>query len=165
MNTQHVYWETILYYIYQSVQTRFIYALTVLLFVISDSPQKDSRLVTTTRSKHNCASHIRYNRLLDSKDLSQEKNLCFSGTNQKPERRRPFGTGLVKHCAQGLFWPFFTFLRAIFFRPFRLSLAPNHLPLGLRGWANIKFRTRHYIFCRNKAFNENKNSIIFKSRV
>ena len=100
----------------------------MLLFVISDSPQKDSRLVTTTRSKHNCASHIRYNRLLDSKDLSQEKNLCFSGTNQKPERRRPFGTGLVKHCAQGLFWPFFTFLRAIFFRPFRLSLAPTICP-------------------------------------
>ena len=22
----------------------------------------------------------------------------FSGTNQKPERRRPFGTGLVRHC-------------------------------------------------------------------
>ena len=25
----------------------------------------------------------------------------FSGTNQKPERRRPFGTGLVRHCPQG----------------------------------------------------------------
>ena len=42
-------------------------------------------------------------------------NLCFSGTNQKPERRRPFGTGLVRHCPQGLFSPFFTFLRAIYF--------------------------------------------------
>ena len=39
----------------------------------------------------------------------------FSGTNQKPERRRPFGTGLVRHCPQGLFSPFFTFLRAIYF--------------------------------------------------
>ena len=48
----------------------------------------------------------------------------FSGTNQKPERRRPFGTGLVRHCPQGLFPPFFTFLRALFFRPFRLSLVP-----------------------------------------
>ena len=26
-----------------------------------------------------------------------------SGTNQKPERRRPFGTGLVRHCPQRLF--------------------------------------------------------------
>ena len=52
----------------------------------------------------------------------------FSGTNQKPERRRPFGTGLVRHCPQGLFSPFFTFLRAIFFRPFRLSLAPTICP-------------------------------------
>ena len=41
----------------------------------------------------------------------------FSGTNQKPERRRPFGTGLVRHCPQGLFSPFFTFLRAFFARP------------------------------------------------
>ena len=38
----------------------------------------------------------------------------FSGTNQKPERRRSFGTGLVRHCPQGLFSPFFTFLRAIY---------------------------------------------------
>ena len=39
----------------------------------------------------------------------------ISGTNQKPERQRPFGTGLVRHCPQGLFSPFFTFLRAIYF--------------------------------------------------
>ena len=52
----------------------------------------------------------------------------FSGTNQKPERRRPFGTGLVRHCPQGLFSPFFTFLCAIFSRPFRLSLAPTICP-------------------------------------
>ena len=50
------------------------------------------------------------------------------GTNQKPERRRPFGTGLVKHRPQGLFSPFFTFLRALLFRPFRLSLAPTICP-------------------------------------
>ena len=60
------------------------------------------------------------------KNMAQ--NLCFSGTNQKPERRRPFGTGLVRHCPQGLFSPFFTFLRAIFFRSFRLSLAPTICP-------------------------------------
>ena len=55
--------------------------------------------------------------------------LCFSGTNQKPERRRPFGTGLVRHCPQGLFSQFFTFLRSIYiFRPFRLSLAPFICP-------------------------------------
>ena len=56
------------------------------------------------------------------------ENLCFSGTNQKTERRRPFGTGLVRHCSQGLFSPFFFFLRVIFFRPFRLSLAPTICP-------------------------------------
>ena len=56
------------------------------------------------------------------------KTQTFSGTNQKAERRRPFGTGLVRHCPQGLFSPFFTFLRAIFFRPFRLSLAPLSAP-------------------------------------
>ena len=39
----------------------------------------------------------------------------FSGTNQKPERRRPFGTGLVRHCPQGLFSPFFTFLFHLYF--------------------------------------------------
>ena len=29
----------------------------------------------------------------------------FSATNQKPERRRPFETGLVRHCPQELFSP------------------------------------------------------------
>ena len=56
------------------------------------------------------------------------ENLCFSGTNQKPERRRPFGTGLVRHCPQGLFSPFFTFLRALFFRAFRLPSPPLSAP-------------------------------------
>ena len=56
------------------------------------------------------------------------KTQKFSGTNQKWERRRPFGTGLIRHCPQGLFSPFFTFLRAIFSRPFRLSLAPTICP-------------------------------------
>ena len=57
------------------------------------------------------------------------KTQNFSSTSQKSERRRPFGTGLVRHyCPQGLFSPFFTFLRAIFFRPFRLSLAPTICP-------------------------------------
>ena len=50
----------------------------------------------------------------------------FSGTNQKPERRRPFGTGLVRHCPQGLFSPFFTFLRAIYF-PARLDFSSSPL--------------------------------------
>ena len=57
-----------------------------------------------------------------------KKTQKVSGTNQKSERQRPFGTGLVRHCPQGLFSPFFTFLRAIFFRPFRLSLAPTICP-------------------------------------
>ena len=48
--------------------------------------------------------------------------------NQKAERQQPLGTGLVRHCPQGLFSPFFTFLRAIFSRPFRLSLSPTICP-------------------------------------
>ena len=56
------------------------------------------------------------------------RNLCVFLPNQKAERRQPFGTGLVRHCPQGLFSPFFTFLRAIFSRPFRLSLAPAICP-------------------------------------
>ena len=39
-----------------------------------------------------------------------------------------FGTGLVRHCPLGVFSPFFTFLHAIFFCPFRLFLAPNICP-------------------------------------
>ena len=34
--------------------------------------------------------------------IAMPENMCFSGTNQKPERQRPFGTGLVRHCPQGL---------------------------------------------------------------
>ena len=56
------------------------------------------------------------------------ENLCFSGTNQKPERWQPFGTGLIRHCPQGLFSPFFAFLRALFFHSIRLSLAPTICP-------------------------------------
>ena len=53
---------------------------------------------------------------------------CVFLPNQNAERRRPFGTGLIRHCPQGLSSSFFTFLRAIFFRPFRLSLAPTICP-------------------------------------
>ena len=56
------------------------------------------------------------------------ENVCVFLPNQKAERRRPFGTGLVRHCPQGLFSPFFTFLRAIFSRQFRLSLSPTICP-------------------------------------
>ena len=61
-------------------------------------------------------------------------NTSFSGTNHKPERRRPFGTGLLRHCPQGLFSPFFTFLHSIYiFPPFLTFPRPLYLPLGLRG--------------------------------
>ena len=56
------------------------------------------------------------------------ENCCVFLPTQKAERRRPFGTGLVRHCPQGLFSPFFTFLCAIFFCPFRLFLAPKICP-------------------------------------
>ena len=55
------------------------------------------------------------NRFIKIFELLME--LCFSGTNQKTERRRPFGTGLVRHCPQGLFSPFFTFLLCHIFPP------------------------------------------------
>ena len=70
------------------------------------------------------------------------KTQKFSGTNQKPERRRPFGTGLVRLCPQGLFSPFITFLRAIYFRPFRLSLAPTICPWVSED-AKVPFITSH----------------------
>ena len=58
---------------------------------------------------------------------------CLTGPVPSGRRRSgfwlvPFGTGLVRHCPQGLLSPFFTFLCAIFFRPFRLSLAPTICP-------------------------------------
>ena len=57
----------------------------------------------------------------------------FSGTNQKPERRQPFGTSLVRHCPQGLFSPFFTFLRAIYFSAcLGFSSSPLSAPGSLR---------------------------------
>ena len=70
------------------------------------------------------------------------KTQKFSGTNQKSEWRRPFETGLVRHCPQGLFLPFFTFLCTLFFRPFRLSLAPT-----ICAWVSEDVdSTEYYIF-------------------
>ena len=37
------------------------------------------------------------------------KNTSFLAPIRRPERRRPFGTGLLRHCPQGLFSPFSTF--------------------------------------------------------
>ena len=81
------------------------------------------------------------------------KTQKFSGTNQKWERRGPFGTGLIRHCPQGLFSPFFAFLRALFSRPFRLSLALTICPWvsedgGNRFWFELSevdcmFKTRY----------------------
>ena len=51
------------------------------------------------------------------------KKQRFSGTNQKPELHRPFGTGPLKTSPQGLFFSFLTFLR------------PNLFPL--RGWLSL----------------------------
>ena len=85
-----------------------------------------------------------------------EEKRKFSGTNQKPERWRPFGTGLVRHCPQGLFSPFFTFLRATFFRPFRLSLVPTTCP-----WVSEDARLwKITLFCDIAEFN---NCLIIRS--
>ena len=51
------------------------------------------------------------------------ENFCVFLPKKKAERRRPFWTGLVRHCPQGLFSSFFTFLCAIFF--------PAHLDFPL----------------------------------
>ena len=55
--------------------------------------------------------------------LNRRKNMAQKKRKERPEE--PLGT---RHCPQGLFWPFFTFLSALFFRPFRLSLAPTICP-------------------------------------
>ena len=84
--------------------------------------------------------------------LVSGKNLCFSGTNQKPERRPPFGTGLVRHCPQGLFSPFFTFLRSIYiFPPVYTFPRPHYLPLGLRGWLEGTARLSVFLTIMDKS--------------
>ena len=67
----------------------------------------------------------------------------FSGTNQKPERRRPFGTGLVRHCPQGSSRRSLLFFCAIFSRPFRLSLAPTICPWVSED-CHLKARTKKW---------------------
>ena len=69
-------------------------------------------------------------RSLPSWLLIGARNFClFLPNGRTLEQRQPFGTGLVRHCPQGLYSPFFTLLlRAIFFHPFRLSLAPTICP-------------------------------------
>ena len=49
----------------------------------------------------------------------KQRILGDSGTDSGGEgkSKRPFGTGLVRHCLQGLFWPFFTFLLCHIFPP------------------------------------------------
>ena len=51
-----------------------------------------------------------------------------SGTNQKPEWRRLFGTGLLRHCPQGLFSPFFTFFVPYFSARLDFSSFPLSAP-------------------------------------
>ena len=72
--------------------------------------------------------------------IGQKNTKVFWHCNQKPGRRRLFGTGLVRLCPQGLYSPFVTFLLcAIFFRPFRSTFPRTHyLPLGLRGWMDLR---------------------------
>ena len=60
--------------------------------------------------------------------VGARENFCVFLPNQKAERRRPFGTGLVRHCPQGLFSPFFTFLRAIFSARLDFLLPPLSAP-------------------------------------
>ena len=91
------------------------------------SSETQGQIVGARVSKSKCLTRPVPNGRCRSAFWLGRKTQKFSGTDQKPERPRQFGTGLVRHCPQGLFSPFFTFLRAIFF-PFRLSLAPTICP-------------------------------------
>ena len=51
-----------------------------------------------------------------------------SGGEGKSKRAGKYGTKKSKERREELFSPFFTFLRATFFRPFRLSLDPTICP-------------------------------------
>ena len=51
-----------------------------------------------------------------------------SGDEGKSKRAEKYGTKKSKERREELFSPFFTFLRTIFFRPFRISLAPTICP-------------------------------------
>ena len=53
------------------------------------------------------------------------KKQRFCGTNQKPERLRPFGTGPVRLCPQGLLVSYFTFLRWNFLSPVTTFTRPH----------------------------------------
>ena len=63
-----------------------------------------------------------------------EKKQRFSGTNQKPGLPRPFGTGPLKPCPQGLFFAFLTFLRPHFSLARLDNFRPPLTALGLQGW-------------------------------
>ena len=58
---------------------------------------------------------------------------CFSSTSQKPERRLPFGTDLVRHCPQGLL----LILAVLYFSSFHIyfsaRLAFSSPPLSAPG--------------------------------
>ena len=61
--------------------------------------------------------------------LIRQKNTKFSGTNQKPEGWRPFGTGLVlKTLSPGALLAILYISSCHIFLPFRLFLAPTICP-------------------------------------
>ena len=98
--------------------------------IIADTPPRTAK-INMANSWTSCSLRVRTHEMTPRSAALWlgRKTQKFSGTNQRPERPLPFGTFLVRHCPQGLFTPFFTFLRAIFFRPFSLTLAPTICPL------------------------------------
>ena len=71
----------------------------------------------------------------DSGDEGKSKGAEKCGTKKSKERREE----LVRHCPQGLFSPFFTFLRSIYiFPPVETFPRPLYLPLSLRGWVESR---------------------------
>ena len=77
------------------------------------------------------------------------KKQKFCGTNQKPEQPRPFGTGALRPCPQGLFSSFLTFLRPNFFLA-RLDFflppltAPGSPRMVIAQLRLISFKMSHY---------------------
>ena len=65
-----------------------------------------------------------------------------SGDEGKSKRAEKYDTKKSKERREELFSPFFTFLRAIFFRPFRLSLAPFICPWVSEDGRYLKHRSK-----------------------
>ena len=84
--------------------------------------------LTESSCAHTLSPSVKSKIFLECSVLFLFRDMCFLAPIRSQNGGDRFGTGLVRHCPQGLFSPFFTFVRVIFFRPFRLSLVPTICP-------------------------------------